>query len=181
MKKLMALLLVMILMLSTVCVASAETMTLTLTVPEAEYTLVIPQNVEVSFGIKEEFLGAFYVEDTSGFSERKHLGVTVTASPFTSETTHTTMPYTLVGDEEGMVPDRVDLGTTAFLLFLGQADGSLSTYSKYTITGEGDRIITLLYIQFEEEDWASLQPGDYTAVITFEAKIMEDCNCGPME
>ena len=181
MKKLMALLLVMILMLSTVCVASAETMTLTLTVPEAEYTLVIPQNVEVSFGIKEEFLGAFYVEDTSGFSERKHLGVTVTASPFTSETTHTTMPFTLVGDEEGMVPDRVDLGTTAFLLFQGQADGSLSTYSKCTLIGDGNRTITLLYIQFEEEDWASLQPGDYTAVITFEAEIIEDFNCGPME
>ena len=173
MKKLMALLLVMILMLSTVCVASAETMTLTLTVPEAEYTLVIPQNVEVSFGIKEEFLGAFYVEDTSGFSERKHLGVTVTASPFTSETTHTTMPYTLVGDEEGMVPDRVDLGTTAFLVFQGQADGSLLSFPQ-TITAVYDvQGIDFLEIDFKAEDWDSLKPGDYTAVITFDAKVVE--------
>ena len=181
MKKLMALLLVMILMLSTVCVASAETMTLTLTVPEAEYTLVIPQNVEVSYRAETVRIGTVSVKDVSGFAEGKDLMVTVTAAPFTSQTTDTVMPFTLVGDEEGMVPDRVDLGTTAFLLFQGQADGSLSTYSKCTLIGDGNRTITLLYIQFEEEDWASLQPGDYTAVITFEAKIMEDCNCGPME
>ena len=173
MKKLMALLLVMILMLSTVCVASAETMTLTLTVPEAEYTLVIPQNVEVSYRAETVRIGTVSVKDVSGFAEGKDLMVTVTAAPFTSQTTDTVMPFTLTGVQAITNGKRFDLGTTAFLVFQGQADGSLLSFPQ-TITAVYDvQGIDFLEIDFKAEDWVSLKPGDYTAVITFDAKVVE--------
>ena len=173
MKKLMALLLVMILMLSTVCVASAETMTLTLTVPEAEYTLVIPQNVEVSYRAETVRIGTVSVKDVSGFAEGKDLMVTVTAAPFTSQTTDTVMPFTLTGVQAITNGKRFDLGTTAFLVFQGQPDGSLLSFPQ-TITAVYDvQGIDCLEIDFKAEDWDSLKPGDYTAVITFDAKVVE--------
>ena len=173
MKKLMALLLVMILMLSTVCVASAETMTLTLTVPEAEYTLVIPQNVEVSYRAETVRIGTVSVKDVSGFAEGKDLMVTVTAAPFTCQTSDTVMPFTLTGVQAITNGKRFDLGTTAFLVFQGQADGSLLSFPQ-TITAVYDvQGIDFLEIDFKAEDWDSLKPGDYTAVITFDAKVVE--------
>ena len=170
MKKLMALLLVMILMLSTVCVASADTTTLTFTVPEAKYTLLIPQNAEIPYGTETQFLGTVGVRNESGFKEGMNLRVTVSASPFTCATTDTVMAYTLSGDQGIPNGKEMNLGTNFSLLFFGKDNGNL--HGPFV---EGtDFMFDVLFINFKAEDWDTLKPGDYAAAITFNAEIVYD-------
>ena len=172
MKKLLALLIAFLLVLPLATVASAETMTMTLTVPEADYTLVIPRDQEIPFRSKGEVLGSVRVKDVSGFAEGKNLRVTVSAAPFTSATTDTVLTYTLSGQQAITGGKEFALGTNFDIVFEGQSDGSLG-FSK-VMTGSGLEGFDCLEIDFNEDDWDDLKPGDYTATITFNAQIVEN-------
>ena len=172
MKKVLILLIALLLVLPLATVASAATMTMTLTVPEAEYTLVIPQNQQIPFRSKGEMLGPVSTKNASGFAEGKNLRVTVSAAPFTSATTDTVLTYTLSGQQAITGGKEFALGTNFDIVFEGQSDGSLG-FSK-VMTGSGLEGFDCLEIDFNEDDWDDLKPGDYTATITFNAQIVEN-------
>lgn len=174
MKKLLILAIALLLVLPLATVASAETMTMTFTVPEADYTLVIPRDQEIPFRSQGEVLGSVRVKDASGFTEGKNLLVTVSATPFTSATTDTALTYTLIGNQATAGGKKYDLGTNFDIVFEGQSDGSLG-FSK-VMTGSGLQGFDALEIDFNEEDWDSLKPGNYSATVTFSADIVENAS-----
>ena len=96
MKKLTTLLLALALSASLAVPAfAANTTTLTTTVPAATYTLNIPADQEIPYGSTETNIGNVTVTDSASFAEGKNVEVTVTTSDFKSDTTDTTIAFTL--------------------------------------------------------------------------------------
>ena len=174
MKKILALVIGLLLIVPMATVVSAASTTLTMVVPEAEYTLVIPKNQQISYRSKGEVLGGVSVKDTAGFSEGKDLEVTVTAAPFTCSTTDTELSYTLSAQQATAGGKEFELGTNFRIVFQGKSDGSLDTLSKVITKSSGAQSFDVLEIDFNDADWDDLKPGEYTATITFKAKVVEN-------
>lgn len=192
MKKLASLLLVLAVFLSlgTVALAADTTSTqstkLTTTVPAATYVLNIPADQAVDFGATTVDIGNVTVTDSSGFAQGKNVEVTVGIEPFASETTSTTIPFTihLFGDRtlgaEGIVRDKALSSNGNKLTFLGSAGGTVSTKAFVQKGREGgvsstyDFYLNKLQVEISSANWGKALAGDYTATITFTSEVVAD-------
>lgn len=134
-----------------------QTTTLTTTVPSATYTLNIPSDQTIEFGTTEKNLGNISITNSSGFAVGKDVSVTVTCTPFSSETTNTTIPYTF-----SYQSSLEKYSYSKPFIFKGKANGVCDTYVS-TSTGE----MTGLLLKANSADWAKALGGDYTSTITF--------------
>ena len=183
MKKLIAILLAVTMMASMVVVASAATTTMTTTVPNAGYTLVIPQSLEVPYEADFVDIGRVQVTDTYGFREGTYLRVSMEAYPFTCKDTGTEMYYTIVGVQHVAGAKRREFPAICWLIFDDRKeDGTLYSISQVALNWGYDESGNWYYgdlwgfdeleAHFDAERWAALEPGNYNAYITFRAQIM---------
>lgn len=173
MKKLASLLLVLALFLSlgTTALAAEITSTqstkLTTTVPAAQYTLNIPANQTIEFGVERTNIGNVTVTNASGFAEGKNVEVTITSEPFTSETTSTSIPIGLNYTNAGKTVGMSAYGNK--ITFEGQVGGTVA--QKAHINGE-TFVVDHLTVGINSDKWGKALAGDYSATITFTSSVV---------
>ena len=170
MKKFFALALAVMMVASMATVASAEsTTTLTTTVPAASYTLNIPADQEITYGKTRTNIGNVTVTESAGFSEFKHLKVTVSYNDFECEGVSTTIPFVLSASAEGMDMDQFKSGDT--LTFKGSSDATVSEFAQVT---RSQVVYPMDYLNLivNPSAWGNALAGEYTATITFTATVV---------
>ena len=183
MKKITATILATLLMLSLgVFVLADGTTTLTTTVPAATYTLTIPQNVTVTYGVNSVDVGVLDAIATSGFAVGKNLKVTVSYTPFACEGVSTTIPYAVKGNISTNSPTTREYGDITSgdeLLFkcvktneLLPTDRSGKTYWGTSSSFEGSYKEYYFTLSFDNADWGKALGGDYIATMTFTSEIV---------
>ena len=178
MRKTIALILAVCTLLSFAVAASADTVTsgtttLTTKVPAASYTMKVPANQTIQYGVQVSEIGNVTIENSEGFSANKNVDVTVGHTDFTSEGVNTTIPYEILyvwtsGEKwpfEGAV-----------LRFEGQQDGTVkSNATSIDISGltmNPSDTLTQMAIRISFDAWANALAGDYTSTITFTSKVV---------
>ena len=183
MRKTIALILAVCTLLSFAVAASADTVTsgtttLTTKVPAASYTMKVPANQTIQYGVQVSEIGNVTIENSEGFSANKNVDVTVGHTDFTSEGVNTTIPYEILyvwtsGEKwpfEGAV-----------LRFEGQQDGTVkSNATSIDVNGvtknppkpASDNQLTQMEIKIASGYWANALAGDYTSTITFTSKVV---------
>ena len=180
MKKVIAFVLAMTMVFSMAVVASAEsTTTLTTTVPAATYTLNIPADAVVPFGQEYTTLGNITVTDGSGFASGKNVKVAVTYDAFKADSPDisTTIPFTFKATygSEGQTGAKVnsyslDWPSGGTFTFAGKSDGSITEKARYSSSYSD--CINAVGIYVSSKDWGKALAGNYTATITFTAKVV---------
>ena len=181
MRKTIALILAVCILLSFAVAASADsftsTTTLTTKVPAASYTMKVPANQKIKYGITITEIGIVTIENSEGFSAKKNVEVTVGHTEFTSEGVDTTIPYeilTVWGPPSGGT--RWDFDREAVLRFEGQQDGTVkSNATSIDISGltmNPSDTLTQMAIRISFDAWANALAGDYTSTITFTSKVV---------
>lgn len=152
--------------------ASNQTV-LTTTVPDATYTLNIPDDQEIEFGTTVKEIGTVNVTDAEGFAVGKDLQVTVTYDELKSDSVETTIPYTLNAVRNGNV-QPAPLTSGGAVIFTGQSSGAVSEklYVKdYTITG-GIGFTNGIRFTANSSDWGKALAGEYSSTITFTSEVV---------
>ena len=168
MKKLFALLLAVMMVVSMATVVSAEnTTTLTTEVPAATYTLNIPIQYEIPFGVPVTNIGTVTVTDGTGFAAGKNLKVTATWEDFACDNVSTTIPFAIGIENSDTSTDVVTSGFS--LIFEG---GYGTGTSKDARSKDGKNLVDGLTVRVENEDWAKALAGVYTAIITYSAEVV---------
>lgn len=173
MKKVIAFVMAIAMIFSMAIVASADsTTTLTTNVPPSTYTLNIPKNQEIKFGALSADIGNVTLSDGVGFATGKNVEVTVTYTDFICEGVSTTIPFTLEGTytytyaSTGPKYNRFNSGDS--MLFLG----GTNWFSEALHPVDNNYTMDKMTIHFNSEDWGKALAGDYTATITFAAKVV---------
>ena len=163
MKKLIVLILTVATVLSAsfVMTSAADTTTLTTTVPDATYTLNIPENKAIPFGTTDTDIGKVTVTNSSGFAEGKSLEVTMTYEAFKAEGVSTTIPYTIYGFQTVDRSNDYPIYSGGSVVFTGKDDGTCDE-GRYG----GLKII------INSTDWDKALAGEYSSVITFTAEVV---------
>lgn len=175
MKKLISLALAIALLASMAVSASA-----------ASYTLNIPANQDVPFGITQADIGNITVTNSEGFAVGKNLEVTVTYDAFSADGISTQIPYRLslyaAGSEENTGASAYHSATKEMpsgsaLLFLGNASSAVAENIKLEsryVTTSGTKMIPVTSIRFNalSKDWGKALAGQYTSTITFTAEVV---------
>ena len=148
--------------------ASNQTV-LTTTVPDATYTLNIPDNQEIAFRTIETDIGAVTITDASGFAAGKNVSVTIAHSDFTCEDNTTTIPYNLVlyykdGGHTNLYSSEDGL------LFRGQYDGTVAVPN--VSSGNYRLSFEKIALRDNSEDWGKALGGEYSSTITFTSEIV---------
>lgn len=170
MKKAMAILLAMLMLIPFATIAfAANTTTLTTTVPGSAYTLNIPSDQEIAYGVQSTKIDAPTVTDSSGFAEGKNLYITATYSAFSSSTTDTTIPFKLGLKRDALF---VRWSSGAKMVFFGHENGTVDTALSFETNStpaycQAERC----YIGINSTDWGKAAPGNYTATITFTTEV----------
>ena len=166
MKKAMAILLAMLMLIPFATIAfAANTTTLTTTVPGAAYTLNIPSDQEIAYGVYSTNIDTPTVTDSSGFAEGKNLYITATYSAFSSSTTDTKIPFSLNNSGEGYTSTW---SSGERLKFLGQANGTVATNLSFR---SDNTTSEKCFISIQSTNWGKAAPGNYTATITFTTEV----------
>ncbi len=169
MKKMLAVVLAMLSICTFSITAFAEnTITITTTVPDATYTLNIPENQEIPFGATDTDIGNVTVTESAGFAYGKNLKVTVTYDDFKCDSTSTTIPYRFGIKADKAVGFAVDSGS--YITFAGTADGTVS--EKAYLKDDSDMLIQGVAIRAKSEDWGKALAGEYSTTITFTAEVV---------
>ena len=149
---------------------------LTTSVPHATYTLNIPADQEIEFGVTATKIGDLTVSDATGFADGKNLEVTVTYTPFESETVDTTIPYTVRAKSDD--DDKFyDINSGDIVRFYGKVSNTSTLYEKphlSTSTEVGVRDITEWRVSVDSDDWGRALGGDYSSEIVFTAEVVVD-------
>ena len=174
MRKTIALILAVCTLLSFAVAASADTVTsgtttLTTKVPAASYTMKVPANQTIQYGVQVSEIGNVTIENSEGFSANKNVDVTVGHTDFTSEGVNTTIPYEILyvwtsGEKwpfEGAV-----------LRFEGQQDGTVKSNATSIGIKHPSGTMTQMAIKIASGAWANALAGDYTSTITFTSKVV---------
>ena len=186
MRKTIALILAVCTLLSFAVAASADTVTsgtttLTTKVPAASYTMKVPANQTIKYGVPVSKIGIVTIENSEGFSAKKNVEVTVGHTEFTSEGVDTTIPYEILtawGPSGGTI---WNFDREAVLRFEGQQDGTVkSKATSIDISGvtknppnpDPDNQLTQMAISISPGAWANALAGDYTSTITFTSKVV---------
>lgn len=153
-------------MVPTVFAANATpgTTTLTTTVPDAEYTLNIPADQEITFGATSTEIGNVTVTNAKNFASGKNVEVTVTYDAFKSESVSTTIPFTLKYDS-GHVNSPFDKPSGESFVFSGKSDGTVEEKANLNS-------VKALIVAVSSANWGKALAGDYTATITFTAEVV---------
>lgn len=169
MKKIFSILLLIVVLSSSVLAFADGTTELTTFVPEAEYTLLIPGNMEIPYKSTKETIGTIDIASSSGFAEGKNLKVAVTYSPFVSSTASTTIPYSLTlyaNDAKTFLEKKLSSGGT--FLFKGTSFGTLSAFSESSnITCKN----FTLEFNANASVWGKALGGAYSSTITFTSEV----------
>ena len=180
MRKTIALILAVCILLSFAVAASADavtsgTTTLTTKVPAASYTMKVPANQTIKYGVPVSKIGIVTIENSEGFSAKKNVEVTVGYTEFTSKGVDTTIPYRITA-VFGM---GYTIETEAVLRFEGQQDGTVkSKATSIDISGvtknppDLDKQLTQMAISISSDAWVNALAGDYTSTITFTSKVV---------
>jgi len=174
MKKLTALLLAVMLVASMAVAVSAEnTTTLTTTVPAATYTLNIPADQEIPFGVQKTDIGEISVTNSTGFADGKNLKVTFTYADFESASNSTTIPFELTmlhseGFSATSVLDTWKVKSGESIEFRGNTDGTVEE----TVALGGSGGLCHVGVIIKSSSWGKALAGDYTATITFTAEVV---------
>ena len=146
--------------------ASDQTV-LTTTVPDATYTLNIPDDQEVPFGATKHDLGEISVTDAAGFAKGKDLKVVVEYDDFKSEDVATTIPYQAGFYTRVSQPTVDTIESGEYITFLGTETGEVGSIKseEYVITGK-------MTILASSSDWGKALAGDYSSTITFTAEVV---------
>ena len=177
MKKLATLVLALALAASLAVPAfAANTTTLTTTVPAATYTLNIPADQEIPYGSTETNIGNVTVTDSASFAEGKNVEVTVTKSDFKSDTTDTTIAFTLSLVNTSNAQRKIISSSTP-LLFKGRANGTVAekahfTYSDVSQGNPASGYADHITLNIDSESWGKALAGNYSATITFTAEVV---------
>ena len=174
MRKTIALILAVCILLSFAVAASADTVTsgtttLTTKVPAASYTMKVPANQTIQYGVQVSEIGNVTIENSEGFSANKNVDVTVGHTDFTSEGVNTTIPYEILyvwtsGEKwpfEGAV-----------LRSEGQQDGTVKSNATSIGIKHPSGTMTQMAIKIASGAWANALAGDYTSTITFTSKVV---------
>ena len=177
MRKTIALILAVCTLLSFAVAVSADsftsTTTLTTKVPAASYTMKIPANQTIQYGVEDTDIGNVTIEESEGFSAKKNIEVTVGITKFTSESVNTTIPYLLTTVWSSGQNISFNKGV---LRFEGQQDGTVKSRATGYITtaaikdplGELER----MEVMVTSSSWENALAGDYTSTITFTSKVV---------
>lgn len=179
MRKTIALILAVCTLLSFAVAASADTVTsgtttLTTKVPAASYTMKIPANQTIQYGVEYTDIGNVTIEESEGFSAKKNIEVTVGITKFTSESVDTTIPYLL--KTVWSSGQNISFNIKGVLRFEGQQDGTVKSRATGYITtaaikdplGELERMEVNVF----SSSWENALAGDYTSTITFTSKVV---------
>lgn len=184
MRKTIALILAVCTLLSFAVAASADTVTsgtttLTTKVPAASYTMKIPADQTIQYGVQVSEIGNVTIEKSEGFSANKNVEVTVGHTEFTSEGVNTTIPYeilTVWGPTSGTSGEKWPFDREAVLRFEGQQDGTVksnaTTIGISGVTKYPSGTLTQMAIRISSGAWANALAGDYTSTITFTSKVV---------
>jgi len=178
MRKTIALILAVCTLLSFTVAASADTFTSTTTlttkVPAASYTMKIPANQSIQYGVEDTDIGNVTIENSQGFSTKKNIEVTVGITKFTSESVDTTIPYLLTTVWSS--GQNIAFNIKGVLRFEGQQDGTVkSRATDYpNATGLKDPLGELerMEVTVFSSSWENALAGDYTSTITFTSKVV---------
>lgn len=171
MKRLLTLLMA-VLILGTLTIpvfADGNTTTLTTTVPEAEYTMTIPEDMNIAFGTSRVNIGQVNITPVKGFTSGKGVEVDITREPFSCPDVETTIPFSVYAydkDEKNQLQEQS--GDTTVIEFR-MSDGTLKpsyikSGSHYTANE-----CNVILAGFQ---WAAALAGDYSATVTFTAKVI---------
>ncbi len=178
MRKTIALILAVCTLLSFAVAASADsftsTTTLTTKVPAASYTMKIPANQTIQYGVEDTDIGNVTIEESKGFSAKKNIEVTVGITKFTSESVDTTIPYLL--KTVWSSGQNISFNIKGVLRFEGQQDGTVKSRATDYLTtatikdplGELERMEVTVF----SHSWENALAGDYTSTITFTSKVV---------
>lgn len=168
MKKILALILATLTVVSCSMVAFASETVLTVNVPEAKYTLNIPANQTITFGSEETNIGSVSVTNSSGFAVGKSLYVTVTYDAFKCEGVSTKIPFKMAFTyvNELTYPKYVNSGDE--IEFPGKSNGKCYEYPQFENSLDDHKNTWVL---IDSSDWGKTLSGEYSATITFSAKV----------
>ncbi len=182
MRKTIALILAVCTLLSFTVAASADTFTSTTTlttkVPAASYTMKIPANQTIEYGLVTKKIGNVTIEESTGFSELKRIEVAVGTTEFTSEKVNTTIPYTFsLRWSSGNSCGFSYAGVVVVLLFEGQQDGTVKSRATAYLEKDGSRKnpegeLEHMEVGITPRSWDKALAGDYTSTITFTSKVV---------
>lgn len=156
-------------------IADTQTTTLTTTVPEAEYTMTVPETLEIEFGTLTKVIGNVTADAVSGFNVGKNVQVTVTHDDLASEGKSTKIPYTLsacINEAIENLTSYQDNDTDNVLLFKTLSDMEFETVRSNGTTATDGKYGYSLTATFSAADWGKALAGDYTTTITFVAEIV---------
>jgi type 1 fimbria pilin len=167
MRKILSLTLAIMMVFSMTIMASADnTITLTTKVPDAEYTLNIPAQLDIKFGTIYSPIGNITITDSKGFANGKNLKLSVAWNDFSSETVSTTIPFHLCGFGGGF--ENVYKSGDS-LIFVGQSDG---TVSDSALMANKNDYTEEFKIKVTSENWGKALGGEYTSVKNFSGEIV---------
>mgnify|MGYP004659600365 CR=1 FL=1 len=179
MKRLLTLLMA-VLMLGTLTIpvfADGNTTTLTTTVPEAEYTLTIPADMEISYGTETVVIGEIKATSVSGFTVGKGLKVKIEHTEFTCSGVETTIPFQLAITASADNPiDNIFCSPSSgsFSLTFRKRSGEAilkPTVKKTTTTWSTYGEAHVLF-KAKSSDWANALAGNYNATLTFSSEVV---------
>ena len=166
MKRICLLLLSLCMLLCMPLTAAATSTTITVEVPEPDYHLSIPSDLEIDYQAENCTLGVPTVTESSGFKEGMYLKVAVShCGKFTCPDVSTVIPFVFsMATAEG----SSEWSSGDCLIFDRTESGSVST----TGHASGGAVPTGMIFAFSAEDWEAAYPGKYTTVITYTASIV---------
>ena len=142
--------------------------------PDATYTLNIPDDKRIDFGETELNIGDVSITNASGFAVGKNIKVTASYDELKNNDAVTVIPYSLeyrLSSTLGTGNDYIDIKEGIY--FPGNEDGGVNeTVSKTNSTLPGSYRIQGVIFKADSEDWGRALGGDYSSTITFTAEVV---------
>ena len=168
MKKTLSIIIAIVTLIACATNAFAEQKTvLSTTVPEAQYTLNIPEDQEITYGKEQTNIGDVTVTNSSKFAEGKNLSVKIEFDDFSCKDTETTIPYKLAFNKKDDYYHYKVIESGDCIIFRGKANGTVDEH--LFLDGV---FADILYVEVASVDWGKALAGDYSSTITFTAKVV---------
>lgn len=142
----------------------AESTTISTVVPEPNYQMTIPADIQMEYKANRCTLNAPSISQSSGFTENAYLTVSISHSgAFSSQNTSTTIPFAFYArTDDGL--SEWSSGTS--LIYDRMEDGSVSSAGHMA----NGAIPSGFELQISDSAWEKANPGTYRATITFTAQ-----------
>lgn len=171
--------------MATVASAAENTTTLTTTVPAATYTLNIPADQEITYGVGTVSLGNVTITESGNFASGKNVEVTMTYDGyFASNEVSTTIPYHIYatatcthsgGTYGSGGTDYIsqDKPSGSIFTFKGLTNGKCNEFFVIEKSGWSTNTDTIdLKMGIASASWGKALAGEYSTTITFTSEIV---------